>query len=263
FAVLVNGTFALLVALFVAKWTKSPITFIQISEAIPFLVVTIGFEKPYMLARAIMEAEGSTVPEKVEKGTLKVGPSLVLDYLVEMSILGVGSFIGISKKYKIFFDFLKGNSGGLKEFSLIAAIILLFDGLFNFTFFLAVLSLKLELKTLRQSGNLKGGAANFSAEQNVKVLDLNSNTIPASACPLRVEGSAKSINVSEEKNEDPMVSRAKLLTIVGFLAMNAYNSAISFSKDGGGGNPLPSGRYEAIINVLKSRPAVDEFGSTL
>ncbi|KAJ3102498.1 3-hydroxy-3-methylglutaryl-coenzyme A (HMG-CoA) reductase isozyme [Phlyctochytrium planicorne] len=244
FSVMLNGTFALLVALVVARVIESPITFIQISEAIPFFVVTIGFEKPYLLAKAINEAKGSNIPEKVENGALKIGPSLILDYLVEMSILGVGSFIG--------------NSGGLKEFSLIAAVILLFDGVFLFTFFLSVLSLKLELRTLRKNEP----ESEIENLEPVKVIDLNSNTIPATACSLRNESAPVAIAHGKDLPESPWVSRAKLLTIVGFLAMNAYNSAVSLT-DSGSPSPEADLKYRTLLSIFKNRSVLDEFGSTL
>jgi hypothetical protein len=57
-------------------------------------VVTIGFEKPYVLTKTIFETQADTVREKVVQGTARVGPSLLLDYFVEISVLGLGGLAG-------------------------------------------------------------------------------------------------------------------------------------------------------------------------
>lgn len=50
---LVSGTFGFLLALFTASLLGISINPIVLSEALPFLIITIGFEKPFLLARAV------------------------------------------------------------------------------------------------------------------------------------------------------------------------------------------------------------------
>ncbi|KAK4686318.1 hydroxymethylglutaryl-CoA reductase (NADPH), partial [Tremellales sp. Uapishka_1] len=55
FATIVSSTFAFLVALLAAYLLNVPVDPICLSEALPFLVITVGFDKPYMLAQAIFK----------------------------------------------------------------------------------------------------------------------------------------------------------------------------------------------------------------
>ena len=74
------------------------IGFIQLSEAIPFLVATIGFEKPFVLTKAIFTAEDGGremgVRERIRAGVQSVGGSLLADYAFEILMLSSGSYTG-------------------------------------------------------------------------------------------------------------------------------------------------------------------------
>lgn len=98
FTVLLCGTFALLTALAIAKTTGVMIDIITLSECIPFLVVTIGFEKPYILTRSIVESPGKTAHQKVLAGVVQSGPNLLMDYIVEIVVLYLGSVYGKNEK---------------------------------------------------------------------------------------------------------------------------------------------------------------------
>lgn len=52
-SVLVYGVFGFLLSLFAAATLGISINPILLSEALPFLVITVGFEKPFILARAV------------------------------------------------------------------------------------------------------------------------------------------------------------------------------------------------------------------
>lgn len=54
-ATLVSSTFAFLVALLAAYLLNVPIDPVSMSEALPFLVITVGFDKPFMLAQAVFD----------------------------------------------------------------------------------------------------------------------------------------------------------------------------------------------------------------
>lgn len=53
FATLISSIFGFLVALLAAYLLNVPIDPVCLSEALPFLVITIGFDKPFHLARAV------------------------------------------------------------------------------------------------------------------------------------------------------------------------------------------------------------------
>ena len=110
------------------------------------MVITVGFDKPYILAKGILTAREpsvdpnrkhhavSSIPLSVRRKVLLgidlVGRSLLKHYLIEVTILVVAALSGIP---------------ALSEFCLVASLILFFDGLYLFTIFLAVLTLKMEV----------------------------------------------------------------------------------------------------------------------
>lgn len=55
FATLVSSIFGFLVALLSAYLLNVPIDPVSLSEALPFLVITVGFDKPFLLARAVFQ----------------------------------------------------------------------------------------------------------------------------------------------------------------------------------------------------------------
>ncbi|WFC99462.1 hydroxymethylglutaryl-CoA reductase (NADPH) [Malassezia yamatoensis] len=185
--VLLSGMFAFLFALVTANASNVPIDPILISEALPFLVITVGFEKPYVLIRAFFQAQGPNSPtdlsseekdaqqdnfsgiatpeqrfvhaltQRVQReqalGTLSAAPpmkevasqaiqstipGLLRAYAIEIGILCVGAMSGVS---------------GLREFCQLAALILVYDATLLFTFFVAVLSIVLEVRRLRDDAN--------------------------------------------------------------------------------------------------------------
>lgn len=55
FATLISSIFAFLAALLAAHLLNVPIDPVSMSEALPFLVITVGFDKPFLLARAVFQ----------------------------------------------------------------------------------------------------------------------------------------------------------------------------------------------------------------
>lgn len=71
FTVLLSGTFALVVSLVLARFIGGiSVNLILLLECIPFLVVTIGFERPFVFSKAIIESSGTSVRDKVIQGML-------------------------------------------------------------------------------------------------------------------------------------------------------------------------------------------------
>ena len=155
---LISSLSAFLVALPLALLLGVPLDPICISEALPFFVITVGFDKPLRLARAVFShpdlytqpssssttlnpSSSSTMlfsKNKVErKMTFKpvnevfqdaadsVGEGIVRDYAIEVAVLGVGVLSGIA---------------GLKEFCALAALTLIVDCIALWTFYVAVMN---------------------------------------------------------------------------------------------------------------------------
>lgn len=107
------------------------------SEAIPFLVVTIGFERPYKLTKRVFEFSKETpltrqnVRETIVRAVDSVALSIARDCMIEIMVLGLGA---------------KSAILGLREFCLLSAFLLAYDVVLMFTFYTAVLALKLEVR---------------------------------------------------------------------------------------------------------------------
>lgn len=72
--ILLSSCFACLVALVTADALQLPINPIVLSEGLPFLVITIGFEKPYLLTKAFFAHATPTSRPEQDESTLKGSP---------------------------------------------------------------------------------------------------------------------------------------------------------------------------------------------
>ena len=118
-----------------------PLDPIALTEALPFLVCTVGFDKPLRLARAVMAHPHMLKPQ--EDGRMKpagnvilealdrVGNVILRDYALEIAVL----FVGVNSRV-----------GGLKEFCAVAAVALAMDCLMTFTLYTAVLTIMVEVR---------------------------------------------------------------------------------------------------------------------
>jgi hydroxymethylglutaryl-CoA reductase (NADPH) len=168
-SVLVSGTFAFVLALLTTYLSGYSVNPILLSEALPFLVITVGFEKPFILTRAVFSNPaiapmrpstsssaaddgtsyldvrsngaskqargvrwGAPMSSKdiVVSGVEKAGPQIARDYAIEIAVLVAGALSGV---------------GGLREFCALAALILAYDCVFLFVFYVAVLAVMVEV----------------------------------------------------------------------------------------------------------------------
>lgn len=161
--ILISGTFAFVLSLPLSLLLGIPLDPVALTEALPFLVITVGFDKPLRIARAVFAhpsftpVSGMSTPKTVStngtrRGSLlspslksspsksaaevvreavdSVGPGVVRDYAIEIAVLGVGAASGV---------------GGLKEFCALAALILACDCAALFTFYVAILNVMTEV----------------------------------------------------------------------------------------------------------------------
>ena len=150
--ILISAIFAFIIALPIANYIRIPLDPVGISEALPFLVIAVGFDKPLRLVRAVIghpsllppsllngnaprvggmpRRKNKTASEIVLEAVDQVGPSIVRDYLVEIFVLLVGVGSGV---------------GGLKEFCSLAALMMGIDCLALFTLYVGVLAVVVEV----------------------------------------------------------------------------------------------------------------------
>ncbi|WVQ68793.1 hydroxymethylglutaryl-CoA reductase (NADPH) [Kwoniella botswanensis] len=257
-ATLVSSTFAFLVALLAAYLLNVPIDPICLSEALPFLVITVGFDKPFWLAKAVLQnpdiAPVPTSPEMspvddiidetglgLDLGTLhkelaplerlqrlaegkvrwaapvaakkivvdavrKAGVRIVRDYAIEIAVLSVGAASGI---------------GGLREFCYLAALIMAVDCVFLFSFYVAILSVMVEVHRIKL---IRGNRRAKHLRRNSSHASLNAASISPSPT-----GKSFSSTDADGQPKNPMV-RLKLLLIVSFLTLHILNLCTTLTE---------------------------------
>ncbi len=124
---------------------------VALSEALPFLVCTVGFDKPIRLARAVFRHPHLTSPvggasaggqlkpsgEVILESLTKVYYPIIRDYILEIAVLVVGAYSRVS---------------GLREVCALAALILGLDCLLLCTFLASILCIMIEVRAFSFSG---------------------------------------------------------------------------------------------------------------
>ena len=144
-AILSSSITAFLLALPMAMYLNIPLDPVCLVEALPFLVCTVGFDKPLRLARAVFTHPHVTRPAVQEgrwRGQMKlagdvvleavdqVGNGILRDYALEIAVLLVGA---------------SSHVGGLREFCALAVLALTLDCFMLCTFYTAILSVMIEV----------------------------------------------------------------------------------------------------------------------
>lgn len=273
--VLFSSVFAFLFGLTVTTKLGVPITMVLLSEGLPFLVVTIGFEKPIILTKAVLFAslnsrrQGAqqslalagaprdnspmTIQNAVQVAVKEKGFEIVKDYCIEIAILTAGAASGVQ--------------GGLRQFCFLAAWILVFDCLLLFTFYTAILSIKLEInrikrhvtlrKALEEDGVSRRVAENVASSNEWPKFDMDGGTT-------RIGSTSTETAVFGKKVGDSSVPKFKVLMVSGFIIINVLNlctlpfrtgnSNIALSKVSGISNvltPLPMDPFKVADNGLE------------
>ena len=253
-SVLISSIFAFLFGLIVTTKHGVPINLVLLSEGLPFLVVTIGFEKPIILTKAVLSAsvnrsrhETSKVDPDMRNGmsSSKIiqsslhnavrdkGYYIIRDYCIEISILVLGACSGVH--------------GGLTQFCFLAAWILFFDSILLFTFYTAILSVKLEINRIKRhvalSKALQEDGISRTVAENVASSDENS-------------GSKYKDKVFGKRVQDGSIPKFKVLMVTGFLLINALNlCTVPFRS---GSRSVSPKSMPGLGNVL-TPPSIDPF----
>ncbi|CAG8585154.1 18240_t:CDS:2, partial [Cetraspora pellucida] len=209
----------------------------------------VGFEKPFALTKAVLTAtptsqiedsRSATIPfNNVMTGVTEEGPKIVRDYFIEIGVLFIGAVSGVT---------------GLQEFSFLAGFILLYDCVFLFTFYIAALALKLEVISYFTSF--------LSTEKMVERDELPSSPTNLIFMPLQ-DNSAETEDA--KKFDNPIISRVKLLIMIGFVVMHVMNfcttlhtddvsSALQITKTDPYYNPTTIPILDVILSQHRSSP---------
>ncbi|KAF9977396.1 3-hydroxy-3-methylglutaryl-coenzyme A (HMG-CoA) reductase isozyme [Actinomortierella ambigua] len=207
-AVLVGSSFAFMGAAISVHSLGVHINPIQLSEAIPFFIITVGYERAYTLSKAVlrptMTSAGYVVPESIQNHIVSalesVGPLLIRNCAIEIAVLLCGFLSGIP---------------GLREFCLLAAFMLFYDLVALFTLYTAVLTLKLELRRIRHSSK----STTHLRELTLKALLGSSGTETHDRTPTATTTHSDAMT----KTETRLLAKIKLGLIVGFVALHLFN----------------------------------------
>ncbi|KAF7551915.1 hypothetical protein G7Z17_g4663 [Cylindrodendrum hubeiense] len=221
---LFSSVFAFLFGLVVTTKLGVPISVILLSEGLPFLVVTIGFEKNIVLTRAVMShaiehrrtqinnsKSGKRSPERSTENVIQYavraaikdkGFEIARDYAIEILILGLGAASGVQ--------------GGLQHFCFLAAWILLFDCILLFTFYTAILSIKLEINRIKRHVDMRMALEDDGVSRRVAENVARSNDDWPG-----VNGGDKDSSLFGRKSSS--IPKFKVLMILGFVFVNIVN----------------------------------------
>ncbi|KAI1772907.1 hydroxymethylglutaryl-coenzyme A reductase-domain-containing protein [Hypoxylon cercidicola] len=227
---LLSSIFAFLFGLIVTTKLGVPITVVLLSEGLPFLVVTIGFEKNIVLTQAVLShalehrrslENGNSNGNA--KGLRKVGESTtsVIQYAIQAAIKEKG--YEIVKGYVIEIIILvagaaSGVQGGLQQFCFLAAWILFFDGILLFSFYTAILCIKLEINRIKRYVEIRRALEDDGVSHRVakKVAENNDWA--------RVDGKGQpATSIFGRQMKSTSVPKFKVLMVSGFLIINVLN----------------------------------------
>lgn len=263
-SVLISSVFAFLFGLGMTNQLGVPINFVLLSEGLPFLVVTIGFEKPIILTKAVLSASVSargqgvrqdsdfsstasssqTIQSSLQVAVQEKGFAIIRDYCIELAILIAGSASGVQ--------------GGLTQFCFLAAWILVFDCLLLFTFYTAILSVKLEINRIKRHVALsralqEDGISKRVAENVASNDELASNR--SQSVGFNPNGVSEMFG-NGRRPRDSSIPKFKVIMVGGFLFINALNlGTMPFRARGRKAVPTS---VSGLSNVLTS-PSMDPF----
>ncbi|KAF7175945.1 hypothetical protein CNMCM7691_000796 [Aspergillus felis] len=252
--VLFSGVFAFLFGLLVTTKLGVPINVLLLSEGLPFLVVTIGFEKPIILTRAVLTAAADnrrqgaragqtsssttkSIQDSIQTAIKEQGFEIIRDYCIEIAILIAGAASGVQ--------------GGLRQFCFLAAWILFFDCVLLFTFYTTILCIKLEINRIKRHIALRK-----ALEEDGITYRVAENVAANNDSPLAGSESSNNTSIFGRKLRSSSVRRFKILMVGGFVLVNVVNlSTIPFRNSSqGSGLPLLS----RVSNVFAPMP-IDPF----
>ncbi|KAJ4468808.1 hydroxymethylglutaryl-CoA reductase [Lentinula aciculospora] len=226
-AIFTSSVFALLLSLPIAMWFHIPMDPVALTEALPFLVCTVGFDKPLRLARVVFSHPHlqSPVGGSSSNGQLKPAGEIVLeslsnvytpifrDYVLEIAVLIIGAYSKVN---------------GLREVCALAALVLGMDCLLLCTFLSSILCIMIEVRriqSIRAISKSRVASVATSPTSSPRLRPVNPSLgSKISSLVLGEKGSSlpATRGKKQDKHENP-VARLKLLLIMTFLTLHILN----------------------------------------
>ncbi|KAI0790504.1 3-hydroxy-3-methylglutaryl-coenzyme A reductase [Abortiporus biennis] len=238
--ILLSSIIAFMFTLPLCRALNIPLDPICLTEALPFLVCTVGFEKPLRLAREVMRHEHVLTPlpappgggarphvmkpagEVILEALDRSGNSIVRDYALEVAVLLVGAYSRV---------------GGLKEFCALASLAMFMDCIMLNSFYTAVLTVMVEVRRIKMVRALSKSQASTPPSPTIKPALSKPKPQPEVKKPqtfserisdavIGVKGSLlkdeSGGRTTKELEENPM-ARLKLLIIASFVTLHILN----------------------------------------
>ena len=198
---------------------------VLLSEGLPFLVVTIGFEKSIILTKSVLSASYDSkkrstlhgtpngalnpsvqahglpsIQDAIQVAVQEAGFEIVRDYAIEIAILAAGAASGIQ--------------GGLRQFCFLAAWILFYDCVLLFTFYTTILCLKLEINNIKRHIEQRKALEEEGINRHVAALASQDD---------QTSDSRSAFNIFGEKVKPSSVPKFKVWMVTGFVLVNVLN----------------------------------------
>ena len=227
-SVLLSSLFAFLFGLVTTTKLGVAINMVLLSEGLPFLVVTIGFEKSIILTKAVLSASydskkrpggngslnGTITPtypvpnlpsiqDAIQLAVKETGFEIVRDYAIEIAILIAGAASGVQ--------------GGLRQFCFLDAWILVFDCILLFTFYTTILCLKLEINNIKR---------HVESRRALEEEGINRKTAEKAAnndWPSQSSDAHSAFNIFGQKVKPSSVPNFKFWMVTSFVLVNVFN----------------------------------------
>ncbi|EIN08882.1 hypothetical protein PUNSTDRAFT_86951 [Punctularia strigosozonata HHB-11173 SS5] len=244
-AILLSSTLSFIVSLPISTALGIQLDPISLSEALPFIVCTVGFDKPLRLAGAVFRhphlltppTSGSSLAspggasrqpafkpasEVILEAFDQVGNGILRDYLLEIAVLLGGAYSKV---------------GGLKDICALAALLLTIDCIALGTFYVSLLSVIVEvrrIKQLRQAAKFgvapmhKANSATGAVHPRIEGLTLAQKW---SAAVLGVKGAMLHSKVDAKGDRQKPATKIKLALIVTFLGLHVLNFSSALTSD--------------------------------
>jgi hydroxymethylglutaryl-CoA reductase (NADPH) len=259
---LFSSVFAFLFGLIVTTKLGVPMNMVLLSEGLPFLVVTIGFEKTIVLTKAVLSAAlearrpqpqdslkggktekygvaSTSIQYAVQAAINEKGYAIVRDYVIEICILIAGAASGVQ--------------GGLQQFCFLAAWILFFDCILLFTFYTAILSIKLEINRIKRHVALRQALEDDGINRHVA-----ENVAQSDEWPKADKNDGE--NIFGPKVKDSSVPKFKVLMVSGFIIVNILNlCTIPFRGGKSNADTTVAGLSGHGLSSVMTPPPMDPF----
>ncbi|KAE9396484.1 hypothetical protein BT96DRAFT_958205 [Gymnopus androsaceus JB14] len=251
-AIFISSVFALLLSLPIAMLLKIPMDPVALTEALPFLVCTVGFDKPLRLARAVFShpqmhplSSTTSMPPKpageiVLEALSNVYTPIFRDYVLEIAVLLGGAYSRVS---------------GLREVCALAALVLGMDCLLLCTFLSSILCIMVEVRRIQSIR----GATTPTKTTSTPNTPTESQSLGRKISSLVLGEKGSSLptgNTFKSKGVENPVGRLKLILIATFLGLHTLNFITPLTPQRSSSHSSISLPSTSLRKVDPSTPAI-------